>query len=216
MGELIHLATDLDALVAALRPLYDDWGYLIVGLGAYFENTILLGLFFPGGTMVLLGAFYSRLGTLSLWLVLLLATLGTVTGALTDYAIGRLGVYRAIERTWAGKRIAPHLPMAHKFLSRHGAWAVMLGHFAGQARSGLALAAGTTGFSWRRYALYETAAAFVYNLLYCGLGYVLAENLDYLERMLHRIGVGVWIIVAAIALGWLGWRVLRPRRKPIA
>jgi membrane protein DedA with SNARE-associated domain len=203
VGELPNRLPDLGALVAWLRPLYDDWGYLLVGAGAYLEHTILLGLFFPGGTMVLLGAFYSRLGTLAWPLVLLLATVGTAAGVLTDYLIGRLGLYRILKRTWLGRRITPHLPRARRFLARHGAWAVLLAHFAGQARSALALTAGTTGFPVGRYALYEIAGAIAYNLLYCLLGYYLADNLDRLERIVHRIGAGAWLIVAALVVLWL-------------
>lgn len=194
---------DLGALVEGLRPLYDDWGYLIVGLGAFLEHTVLLGLFFPGGTVVLLGAFYSRMGTLAWPLVLLLATGGTVAGVLTDFLLGRLGLYRALEGTRLGAALGRHLPAARRFLARHGAWAVLLGHFAGQARSGLALAAGLSGFSFRRYARYELAASAVYNLLYCLLGYLLADNLPRLELLLGRLGAGVWLLALALVLGWL-------------
>jgi membrane-associated protein len=207
--ELWHTLTDLSAVVGWLRPLYDDWGYLIVGLGAFLENTLLLGLFFPGGTMVLLGAFYSRAGALAWPLVLALATLGTAAGVLTDFLVGRLGLYRLIASTRLGKRLAPHLVKAHRFLERHGAWAVLLGHFAGQARSGLALAAGLSGFPFRRYALYELAAAFLYNLLYCVLGYALADNLDLLEQLLRRVGAGAWLLAIGLGLAWLLWRQRR-------
>lgn len=209
MTELWHMLTDLSSVVGLLQPLYDHWGYAIVGLGAFLENTFLLGLFFPGGTMMLLGAFYSRAGALAWPLVLALATLGTAGGVLTDYLVGRLGLYRLVATTRLGKRMAPHLVKAHQFLERHGAWAVLLGHFAGQARSALALAAGTSGFSFRRYALFELMAAFLYNLLYCVLGYALADNLDLLEQLLQRIGAGAWALALGLALAWLLWRQLR-------
>lgn len=203
MHEVLQRLTDVEALVSWLRPLYDGWGYLIVLLGAYAENTIFLGLFFPGGTMVLLGAFYSRLGTLAWPAVLLLATAGTVSGVATDYLLGRLAWDGVLAPTPLGRHASPHISKARDFLARHGAWAVLLGHFAGQTRTALALAAGTSRFGLRRYLALEVPAALAYNLLYCALGYLLAEKLDVVEWLLGRVGATVWVLAALLIVVWL-------------
>lgn len=203
MHELLQRLTDVEALVAWLQPLYDGWGYLIVVLGAYVENTIFLGLFFPGGTMVLLGAFYSRLGALAWPAVLLLATAGTVAGVATDYLLGRLAWDRVLAPTPLGRLVSPHVPKARNFLARHGAWAVLLGHFFGQTRTALALTAGSSRFGLRRYLALEVPAALAYNLLYCALGYLLAEKLDFVEWLLGRTGALVWAVAALLVVAWL-------------
>ena len=51
---------DLHHVVDALRAAYDTWGYPIVLIGALLENTALLGLILPGGSLVLLGAVYAQ------------------------------------------------------------------------------------------------------------------------------------------------------------
>jgi len=203
--DFVRRLGDLEALVAWLRPLYDDWGYVLVLAGAYFENTLALGLFFPGGVMVLLGALYSRVGTLSSPIVLVLATVGTTTGVFTDFLIGRSGLFRAVEHTWFGRPMVRHVPRARRFFERHSPWAVFLAHFAGQVRSALALTAGISGFSWKWFVWYELMGAFSYNLLYCSLGYVLAENLHRHEIILRRIGLGAWVVIGVLVLLWL-WR----------
>jgi hypothetical protein len=47
---------DLHHVVDALRTAYDTWSYPIILIGALLENTALLGLVLPGGSLVLLGA----------------------------------------------------------------------------------------------------------------------------------------------------------------
>ena len=73
---------DLHHVVDALRAAYGTWGYPLVLVGALLENTALLGLVLPGGSLVLLGAVYAQQGVLALPLVLVLGTLGArdVTG----------------------------------------------------------------------------------------------------------------------------------------
>lgn len=81
-------------LIDLLRDLYDQYGYLIVFLGALGENTALLGLALPGGTLALLGAFYARQGTLNVFWVIFFAWIGTVLGYHADYLIGRFALAR--------------------------------------------------------------------------------------------------------------------------
>src|SRR2546421_9141152 len=75
--------------IELLAGFYNRYGYWIVFLGALAENTALLGLVLPGGTLALLGAFYARQGTLHLSWVIAFATLGTVLGYHIDYLFGR-------------------------------------------------------------------------------------------------------------------------------
>jgi len=72
-----------------LRDAYAAWGYDIVFLGAFLENTVLLGLILPGGALVMLGAVYAHQGSMALPAVFLLAWLGMVAGTSIDYLLGR-------------------------------------------------------------------------------------------------------------------------------
>jgi hypothetical protein len=47
---------DPQQIMETFRAAYSTWGYPLVLLGALLENTALLGLVLPGGSVVLLGA----------------------------------------------------------------------------------------------------------------------------------------------------------------
>src|SRR5690242_14293882 len=113
----------IQTLINFLRDLYDHYGYLIVFLGALGENTALLGLVLPGGTLALLGAFYARQGTLNLFWVIFFAWIGTVIGYHVDYLLGRYALARIMAR-WGGAklglrlRLAGRLRLARRLLAR--------------------------------------------------------------------------------------------------
>src|SRR5574340_462142 len=97
----------LDSWLESLAALYGAWGYLIVFLGALFENTALLGLLLPGGTLALLGAFYAWQGSLNIVWVIVFAWIGTTLGYNADYLIGRFLLTRLTGRwsaSWLGRR----------------------------------------------------------------------------------------------------------------
>jgi membrane-associated protein len=71
-------------------------------------------------------------------------------------------------------------------------------------RSFVAITAGSSRFPFGRYLLFEAGAALAWNLLYCGLGYLLASHLDTLRKVIERTGLaGMAAIGVAVVLIWL-------------
>lgn len=203
---------DLQGLFDALRTVYGAWGYPVVLAGALLENTVLLGLLLPGGSLVLLGAVYAQQGMLALPLVLLLGWLGMVLGTSIDYALGRWAMHAALRRTSLAAQLEPKLADARRFLVRHGAWALVVAHFIGHLRSFVAITAGMGRLSYRRFLCYEAVAALAWNLVWVLTGYALGDNLDRLQRLMG--GAGLAILFAA-GIGLIAYRFvarLRSRR----
>jgi membrane protein DedA with SNARE-associated domain len=202
---------DLHHVVAALRAAYDTWGYPIVLIGALLENTALLGLVLPGGSLVLLGAVYAQQGVLALPLVLALGWLGMVLGTSLDYAFGRWALRSTLGQTRLMVRLEPKLVQAERFLERHGTWAFLLAHFIGHVRSFVAITAGTSRLPYRRFLVYEGMAALAWNLVWVIAGYVVGENLGFLQRLTGGAGVTVALLAAA---GYVGYRLVA-RSRPV-
>jgi membrane protein DedA with SNARE-associated domain len=201
---------DIHTILEAVRGAYAVWGYPIVFLGAAIENTVLLGLVLPGGTLVMLGAVYAHDGSMALPTVLLLAFLGMVLGTSLDYTLGRFGLQSALSRSRFAPRLEPRLAVAERFLERWGSGAFLLAHFIGHVRSFLAITAGMTRLPVRRFLLYEGTAALVWNLAFVGAGYALGENLERLQRFMGWAGLTV--ALAAIACYGV-YRLLRRARS---
>jgi membrane protein DedA with SNARE-associated domain len=192
---------DLHHLIDALRAAYGAWGYPLILVGALLENTALLGLVLPGGSLVLLGAVYAQQGTLALPLVLLLGWLGMILGTGVDYALGRWGLHSVLGRTRFVARLEPKLAEAERFLERYGMWALLLAHFIGHVRSFVAITAGASRLPYRRFLLYEAVAALAWNIVFVGAGYLVGENLGLLQRLSGGAGlaVGATAVVAYLA-----------------
>ena len=199
----------LSEWIEMLGHLYGSLGYPLVLLGAALENTFLVTLVFPGGTIVLLGGIYARLGQLELPYVVLSGWIGTVLGATVDYGLGRWGG-RLLRPLLTRPDLAAGLDRVGELLRRYGMLALVAGHFVGPLRSLVALSAGMAGMArmeYWRFALYELPAALLWASAYGLGGYLLADQIPLLEQILERFG---WAVAAAGALV-IGWRV---RRRP--
>ncbi|HVG96003.1 MAG TPA: DedA family protein [Chloroflexota bacterium] len=181
--------------------------------GAMAENTIVLGLFTPGGPVVALAAAGARAAGLPLPLVVALATAGMIGGALFDYALGRAGAHQLLRHPRTGRlgpRLAGQLDQVEPLLQRHGWWVVLLAHSWSYARTSVALGAGASRLPLRRFLLFETPAALLWSSLWSVIGYFLAANYERFEPLLQRAG---WFGLAVAVLILLGNRYLLPRLR---
>jgi membrane-associated protein len=200
-------------LVERLGDLYNQYGYLIVFLGALGENTAVLGLILPGGTLALLGAFYARAGTLNIGWVILVAWLGTVLGYHVDYVIGRflLGRYAPVwNASPLGRRLrlAGRLRLGQRLLRKYGGRTIFISHAIGHLRSFVALSAGATQMRYRRFLGFELIAALFWTGGYCLLGYFLGAEFEALQGVIERWGLVLGGVLVAL---FLVWRLARGR-----
>jgi membrane-associated protein len=206
---------DIHEWIDLLAGLYDRYGYIIVFLGSLVENTAALGLVLPGGTLALLGALYARHGTLNLGWVIFFAWLGTVLGYHADYLFGRFVLARvaqhwSMSRLGHRLRLAGRIRLAHMLLTKHGGKAILISHTIGHMRSFVALSAGITHMNYRRFLLFEMMAAFLWNAVYCLIGYGIGMELDHLQLLFERSG---WVILGMLTALFLIWRLLGQRMK---
>ena len=203
----------IHALIEWLGSLYNQYGYLIVFLGALGENTAFLGLILPGGTLALLGAFYARAGPLNIGWVVFFAWIGTVLGYHVDYLVGRflLGTYApawSASRIGRKLRLAGRLRLGQRLLRKYGGRTIFISHAIGHIRSFIALSAGMTHMPYRRFLGFELIAALFWSGGYCLLGYFLGAEFEMLQGVIERWGL---VLVGALVLGYIGWRLVKGR-----
>ena len=189
-----------------LHDLFSRYGYAVVFVGVFLENT---GLPIPGETALLAGAALAHFGELSLVRVILVAMAGATLGDNLGFLIGRRGGRQFIERF--GGRIgltAKRLRQFDRFFERHGARTVFIARFITGLRVFGAVLAGTSGLPWGRFLVYNGSGAVAWAMTFGAVGYFLAYSWETLEEWIGRSGLVLLAAVAIIAVV----AVLRRRR----
>jgi membrane protein DedA with SNARE-associated domain len=168
----------LDRIVEFLRDyLSAPWGYLIVGLATFLENSVGAGVIVPGETLVILGGFYARVGDLSLPLVAFVAVVGAIGGDNLGFWIGRRFGRRFVERHGRRLFVTPErLERVERFYERQGGKTVFLGRFVPFVRSAGFIVAGIGGMPWRRFVGWDLAGAVIWGVANAVLGYLLGAS----------------------------------------
>lgn len=92
-------------IIDLLEQGYASYGYWVVFLSAILEGLIIINLYFPGSTAILLGVILAERSGLSVPLVVTIAIIGFSISYSANYFIGRFGVSRLLERFGYGQVI---------------------------------------------------------------------------------------------------------------
>lgn len=92
-------------IIDLLEQGYANYGYWVVFLSAILEGLVIINLYFPGSTAILLGVILAERSGLSVPLVIVTAIVGFSISYSVNYLIGRFGISRLLDRFGYGKII---------------------------------------------------------------------------------------------------------------
>ena len=190
-------------VLSMVEYLIKTWGIFIVPIGAFLENSVILGFLFPGVTIIFLSGFVTRTTGESIWLIVVLATLGSFLGDNLDYLIGRKAGKILEQKPLFAKPVAAVEP----FLAKHGIWAVFIGRFSGWSRAWVALACGIVRFGYFKFAAASFASALVWTSAWIVGGYLIGGNRELIENWFTRASLLVWLGFAILVIYYFRTRL---------
>ena len=144
------------------------WAYVIVFLLAFLDALLPI---VPSETAVITAGVVAASGDLSLALIIPTAALGAFLGDNTVYLIGQRFGGRATKRFFSGEKARERMEWADEQLRERGGELIVIGRFIPGGRTAVALSAGTLAYPWRRFILFDLAAALIWATYAALLGY---------------------------------------------
>lgn len=178
-------------------------------LATYGYPVVFVGTFLEGETVLLLAGYAAHRGYLSVTGVLFCALLGTVSGDLLWYFMGRLRGRTYIERHPQWKK---RFERVEGYLVRHEL-AILVGfRFIYGIRNAVPFAIGATGYSPAKFVPLNLLGGFIWSLTFCLFGFLFGHGMSMIWEDARRFEVAglLALIVAGIAI-WLFRR--RPWRN---
>jgi membrane-associated protein len=175
----------------------------MVPLGAFLENSVILSFIFPGVTVIFLSGFVARTSDTSIFLIILLATIGSFLGDNFDYLIGRRAGKLLEQKPLFAKPISQVEPL----LAKHGVWAIFGGRFSGWSRAWVARACGIVRFPYWKFAITSFISATLWTGIWVIGGYLLGGNRELIEEWFTRGSILVWAVFIGLAIYYFRTRI---------
>jgi membrane protein DedA with SNARE-associated domain len=186
----------------------------LAGVGLVLAVETILP-FLPSEVALPLAGFTAERGDFGLVAVIIVATIGSVGGALVLYWLSRVF---GLERT---RHVLAKIPLVTAkdidkgvaWFARNDAAAVFFGRMVPAIRSLVSIPAGVEKMSVTRFLIFTTAGSLIWNTIWIVSGYQLGSNWEKVEKYGNYLKYALVIAVAA-GLAWFVVHKLRSRRAP--
>ena len=182
------------------------FGYRIVFAATVLENLFIVGSFTPGDVITAgaaVAATTAEGAHLSPWLLIAVATVGSVVGANISYFIGFRGGRELLERV--GPRFGidkTAIEATEEYFYRRGSVTILLARFIAVIKNIAPAVAGASRMNLFWFELYTTISAVGYSAILVGVGWFLGANF---QVGLKYFGAVSWVGFAIVAVGVALW-----------
>lgn len=208
---MIDLAiSDYASAQYLLNQFVENAGYGLVFLFMVIESSFLP---FPSEVVVPPAAYLAvTKGDMNIFLIVVVATLGAICGALINYALS-VWLGRPIVYAFANSRLGhaclideAKVQKAEKYFDEHGAISTFIGRLIPAVRQLISIPAGLSRMSLGVFVVFTALGALVWNCILAGLGYWLGKNVpldtlyENVEKYNHYFTIGGFILLVICLL----------------
>lgn len=194
----------LDKTLELWATEYQGWIYGILFLIIFCETGLVVMPFLPGDSLLFAAGVLATKGNMSLPILLAILPLAAILGDNLNYFIGRkLGpkVFSKEGSRWFSTKT---LAKTQLFYDKHGTKTVMLARFIPLVRTFAPFVAGVGKMYYPRFMIFGIIGAFVWVVVCCGAGFLLADNSMVKEHFELVVLAIIGISLMPPLIGWLG------------
>jgi len=182
----------------------NGWGYTGIFVLMALESTVLP---IPSELVVIPAGYLAYQGKMSVGLIFLAATLGSLAGAFVNYAFA-LWVGRPFLERY-GRYFFVRPALLHKtdaFFARHGAISTFTGRLVPGIRHLISLPAGLTRMNPLAFALYTLLGAGLWSAVLVAMGWFIGGNETLIQENLPLVTAAVLGFVGLTLTGYYLWQ----------
>ncbi|EAG2313503.1 DedA family protein [Listeria monocytogenes] len=190
-----------------ITSIMADFGYIGIFVLIMIEN-----LFPPIPSEIILtfGGFMTTVTSLNVVMVIIVATLGSVVGAILLYKVASyFGKERLTKIVLKYGRILrlkeSDVERAENFFLKYGSWAVFLCRMIPLIRSLISIPAGMTKMKMSRFLILTTAGSLLWNTVLIGLGAILGESWNEIVVFMDSFSTIIYSVIAITLVVGLGF-----------
>ncbi len=192
-----------DDMQDAMIELIDKFGYIGVFFLIFIENIFPP---IPSEGILLFGGYASYIGSLNIWLVIICATIGSMSGAVLLYFIGSILGKQRIKSLMSSRvgRILHLNPQsidnADKWFQKYEGKAVFLCRCIPVVRSIVSIPAGISKMNFRNFILLTLAGSAIWNILIAWIGCLAGDTWQTVQMWLGVYSDAVLVIILILVL----------------
>lgn len=206
---LIDLFLHLDEHLANVISQYGTWTYAILFAVIFMETGFVVTPFLPGDSLLFAAGTFAALGSLNVYLLMLLLMLAAIGGDTVNYWIGHALGERAYTIKWIKRE---YLDRTHAFFEKHGGKTIFLARFVPIVRTFAPFVAGIGRMSYGYFITYNFVGGIVWVGLFTLAGYFFG-NIPFIRANFEYVILAI-ILISVMPMVYEAWKSRRESRQP--
>jgi membrane protein DedA with SNARE-associated domain len=203
---------------------------ILAAVGSFALSTISLlgyaGIFFlmmlesmivpvPSELVMPFAGFLVAQGNFNFIFVIVASTLGSITGSLIFYYIGKTGGHTLVEKY--GKYVlvdTDDIKKTEEWFHKRGELTVFLARLIPVVRHLISFIAGIGKMNVKKFTLYTILGATLWNGILTYLGFILGQHWNEVSQYIEELDVGIVVLLVIGCLYFVYRHITRKRKKP--
>lgn len=187
---LLDIFLHLDKYLANIIAQYGTWTYAMLFFVIFMETGFVVTPFLPGDSLLFAAGTFAALGSLNIWLLLILLIIAAVGGDTINYWIGHFLGDRAYSVKWIKRE---YLDRTHAFFEKHGGKTIFLARFVPIVRTFAPFVAGMGRMSYGYFFSYNVFGGVIWVLLFTLAGYFFG-NIPFIKSNFEFVIIAIILI----------------------
>ncbi|MDZ4184591.1 MAG: phosphatase PAP2 family protein [Desulfuromonadales bacterium] len=179
--------------------------YSIIGLLVFIDSLAFIGIFYPGGLMIVFTGFLAANGKGDFVTIAIVSAVACIAGDLLSYIIGARAGGVIMQRPWFRRR-ENLLQKAQLYFAGHGGKSVFVGRFVGFLRPFIPFIAGSARMNPLAFTLYALFSGILWGITTPGLGYICGASWQMVQVWSGRFSLLILLLATLFILNTLFWR----------
>jgi len=208
VNDLLGYFLHVDRHLADLAQSYGAWIYAILFCVVFAETGLVVTPFLPGDSLLFAAGALAGTGKLDIGTVGAVLLAAAVLGDNTNYFIGRtfgprIFSARQTDTFWHRLINRDHLSKAHAFFEKHGALAIVAGHFVPIVRTFVPFVAGAASMSYPKFLAANLAGVVLWVGLCVSGGYWFGQ-VPVVKNNFSLVAIGIVLVsLLPLLIGYL-------------
>jgi len=204
INTLVEYFLHLDEQLANIISQYGTWTYAILFLIIFMETGFVITPFLPGDSLLFAAGSFAAIGSLNIWVLLILLSIAAILGDTVNYWIGHYLGDRAYNVKWVKRE---YLDRTHAFFEKHGGKTIFLARFVPIVRTFAPFVAGMGRMSYGYFFSYNVFGGLTWVFLFTLMGYFFG-NLPFVQKNFELVIIAI-LLISVIPIVWEFFKALR-------
>lgn len=193
---------------------YGNAIYVVLFLIIFIETGVVIWPWLPGDSLLFLAGTFAAIGSLNIFLLILVCFAAAVLGNSSNYLIGRFFGDRALKIKFRGKVLIKkeYLNKTHAFYEKYGPNTLIITRFVPIIRTISPFVAGVAKMTYTKFTTYNIIGALLWVPVMTLLGYLFGNN-EFVKEHFEMVALGIiFISILPIIFGFIKMRMSRLKK----